>query len=349
MITKPFVMPTFLQMKTKLLITGGAGFVGSHCVEHFLKNTDWDIVVLDKLNYASSGYDRLRDIDCFDDNRVKIFTPDLQEPISDGLKQEIGEVDYILNLASESHVDNSIKDPVNFILNNIKLTLNMLEWAREIKGLKKFCQFSTDEVYGTAPIDINYKEGDRFNSGNPYSASKASQEVICQAYANTYKIPIVITNGMNFVGERQHPEKFLPLCIKKILNGETLQIHSNPEKTKAGSRYYIHPRNAAEALYFILTQTDETLDKIDASKGKFNIVGEKETDNLEFAQIIAGIIGKPLEYEFVNFHESRPGHDLRYSLNGNKLKSMGFEYPKTLEESLEKTVQWYLKNDKWLK
>jgi len=321
----------------KVLITGGAGFVGSHVVEHLLKKTDWEIIVLDKLTYASSGYDRLRDIDVFDEKRVKIFTPDLQEPIPDGLIQEIGEVDYIINMASESHVDNSIDHPVEFILNNVKLTINILEYARKIKP-KKFIQFSTDEVYGTAPEGVNYREGDRFNAGNPYSASKACQEVICQAYANTYNIPIVITNGMNFIGERQHKEKFVPICIRKILAGETISIHSNPEQTKAGSRFYIHCRNAAEALLFILTKTTETLDKIDASKGKFNIVGEKETDNLELAQMIAKTLGKKLKYELVNFHQSRPGHDLRYALDGSKLKNLGFNYPKTLEESLEKTI-----------
>jgi dTDP-glucose 4,6-dehydratase len=334
----------------KVIITGGAGFVGSHVVEAILKKTDWEIIVLDKLTYASNGYDRLRDIDVFDEKRVKIFTPDLQEPISDGLIQEIGDVDYVINMASESHVDNSIADPVNFILNNVKLTLTMLEYARKVKP-KKFIQFSTDEVYGTAPKGINYREGDRFNAGNPYSASKAAQEVICQSYANTYGIPIVITNGMNFIGERQHKEKFVPICIRKILAGKTVQIHSNPEQTKAGSRFYIHCRNAAEALLFILKETTETLDKVNASRGKFNIVGEKETDNLELAQMIAKTLGKPLKYELVNFHQSRPGHDLRYALDGSKLKNIGFNYPKTLEESLEKTIQWYIqnKNKKWLK
>jgi len=331
----------------KVLITGGAGFIGSHVVEHFLKNTDWDIVVLDKLNYASNGYDRLRDIEVFDEKRVKIFTPDLQEPLSEGLVQEIGKVDCIINMASESHVDNSILNPVNFILNNVKLTINMLEYARKIKP-KKFIQFSTDEVYGTAPEGVNYKEGDRFNSGNPYSASKACQEVICQAYANTFQLPIVITNTMNVIGERQHPEKFVPLVINKILNNETVFIHSNPDKTKAGSRFYIHARNVAEALRFIIENTTETLDKIDASKGKFNIVGERETDNLELAQIIAKFLEKELKYEFTNFHQSRPGHDLRYALDGSKLKNLGFTYPKTLEESLKKTIHWYLANEKWL-
>lgn len=335
---------------TKICITGGAGFIGSHIVEFFLKETDWDIIVLDKLTYASQGFDRLRDIDCFNESRVKIFTVDLQEPISEGVKKEIGEVDYILNLASESHVDNSIDHPVEFIKNNINLILNMLEWARTLKTLKKFIQFSTDEVYGTAPLDIDYKEGDRFNPGNPYSASKASQECIAMAYKNTYSLPIVITNTMNVIGERQHPEKFIPLCISKILKGETITIHSDSTKTKAGTRFYIHARNVAKAIYFILTNTDEYLDKIDATKGKFNIVGEKEIDNLELAQMIAKILGKELKYEMVDFHSSRPGHDLRYALDGSKLYELGFKFPKTLEESLKKTVEWTIKleNSKWL-
>jgi len=194
-------------MKKTVCITGAFGFVGAHFVEHFLKNTDWDIVVLDKLSYATNGFDRLRDINIFDEKRVKIFVIDLNLPLSDGVKKEIGEVDYIINLASESHVDNSIVDPVNFIKNNVNLCLNMFEWARELKGLKKFIQFSTDEAFGTAPEGVNYKEGDRQNPGNPYSASKAAQEAIARAYANTYGLPINITNTMNIIGERQHPEK----------------------------------------------------------------------------------------------------------------------------------------------
>ncbi|MHA1305429.1 MAG: dTDP-glucose 4,6-dehydratase [Candidatus Heimdallarchaeaceae archaeon] len=333
----------------KIVITGGAGFVGSHIVEHFLKETDWDIIVLDKLTYASSGFDRLKDIDCFDNKRVHIFTADLNEPISEGVRKEIGEVDYIVNLASESHVDNSIADPVNFVKNNINLVLNMLEWARTFKTLKKFIQFSTDEVYGTAPEGRDYKEGNRFNPGNPYSASKAAQECLAMAYKNTYGVPVVITNTMNVIGERQHPEKFVPLCIRKILNGETITIHANKDKTKAGTRFYIHARNVAKAIHFILG-LDEEMDKIDAEKGKFNIVGEKEISNLELAQMIAKHLGKELKYEMVDFHSSRPGHDLRYSLDGSKLKELGFEFPKTLEESLFKTIDWTIKpeNRKWL-
>ncbi len=335
-----------------IVLTGAAGFVGSHVVEHFLKNTDWNIVVLDKLTYASSGLDRIRDIETFNETRIKMFAADLQQPISDGVKREIGVPDYIINLASESHVNNSISDPVQFIDNNVKLMLNMLEWAKELNfegsKFKKFIQFSTDEVYGTAPDGVNYKEGDRHNAGNPYSASKDAQESICRAYANTYRLPINITNSANVIGERQHPEKFVPLCISKIMKGETMKIHSNPEQTKAGSRFYLHARNIAQALQFILEKTDEKLDKDDAAKGQWNIIADDEVDNLTMFQKIAAIMGKEGKYELVNFHASRPGHDLRYSLDGNKLKNLGFVYPVNLEDSLAKVINWTLAHPKWL-
>lgn len=334
----------------KIVITGGCGFVGSHIVEHFLKATDWEIIVLDKLTYASNGFDRLRDINCFDEKRVKMFTIDMQEPISDGVKQEIGEVDYIINLASESHVDNSITDPVNFTLNNVKLMLNILEWVRTLKTLKKFIQFSTDEVYGTAPEGVNYKEGDRHNAGNPYSASKDAQEAICRAYSNTYGLNINITNSMNIIGERQHPEKFVPLCIRKILKDEIVYIHADPTCRISGTRFYLHARNIAQALHFILTKTNEQLDKTDASLGQWNIVGEKEVANSDVARLVAKIMGKEVKMELVNFHASRPGHDLRYALDGQKLLDKGFQYPMTFEDTLKSTIAWYLKdnNKRWL-
>ena len=337
-------------MKKSLLCTGGCGFVGHHVVEHLLKNTDWNIIVLDKLSYATNGLDRLRDIKAFDEDRVKMFSVDLQLPLSVGVKKEIGEVDYILNLASESHVDNSIKDPVNFVLNNVKLTLHMLEWARELEGLKKFIQFSTDEVFGTAPKGINFKESDPHNAGNPYSASKDSQESICRAYANTYGLPINITNSMNIIGERQHPEKFVPICIRKILAGETIQVHANKDLTESGKRHYLHARNIAQAMQFILEETDERLDKHHVSNGCWNIVGDAEIANSDLALMIGKILDREAKIELISFHESRPGHDLRYSLDGNKLKEAGFSYPINFEKTLEKTVNWAIdpENKKWL-
>ncbi len=341
---------------TKIVISGGCGFVGSHVVEHFLKNTDWDIIVLDKLTYAASGLDRLRDIKAFDENRVKMFAVDLQQEISHGVKSEIGQVDYIINLASESHVDRSIADPVNFIENNVKLVLNMLEWARELNAintpqrLKKFIQFSTDEVFSTAPDGIAYKESDRHNSANPYSASKDCQESICRAYANTYGLPINITNSMNIIGERQHPEKFVPLCIRKILNDEVIQVHANEDLTESGKRHYLHARNIAQALQFILEKTNEKLDKIDSGKGCWNIVGDIELANSDLVKMIGIILQKEPKMEFVSFHASRPGHDLVYRLDGSKLKEAGFEYPKSFAETLQKVVEWTIRseNSRWL-
>lgn len=226
----------------------------------------------------------------------------------------------------------------------------MLEWARELKGLKKFIQFSTDESFGTAEDGVSYKEGDRHNAGNPYSASKDAQESICRAYANTYGVPINITNAMNIIGERQHPEKFVPLCIKKILNDEVIQIHANDDLTKAGTRHYLHARNIAQALHFILEKTDEKLDKVDAGKGCWNIVGDTEIANDDFARMIGKVMGKQPKIELVSWHSSRPGHDLAYRLDGSKIKKAGFTYPITFEESLRKTIEWTLRpeNKKWL-
>ena len=322
----------------KVILTGANGFVGHHILEHFLKKTDWEIYCLDKLSYASSGHDRIRDINVFNDERVKIFTTDLCLSFPEGLIKELGDISYIFHVAAESHVDNSISDPVPFVQNNINSTLHILEYAKSLKNLEKFIYFSTDEVYGSAPVGKNYKEGERFNCGNPYSASKGAAECICQSYANTYGMPIIITNTMNVIGERQHPEKYIPKVVKKVLNGEVVTIHSNKEKTKAGSRFYIHARNIADALLHILNNCDETLDNYDSSKGRFNIVGEKETDNLQLAQLIAKILGKELKYEMVDFHSQRPGHDLRYALDGEKMKSIGWTHPVAFEESLEKTI-----------
>lgn len=335
-------------MSKKVVITGGCGFIGHHLVEHLVINSDWDLVVLDRLSYASAGFERLRDTGTLSNPRVKVFTCDLTKKMEKGLELEIGDPDYIIHLASESHVDNSIANPVDFIHNNIDCTLYLLEWSRTLKNLKKFILFSTDEVYGTAPESIDYAEDARFNPGNPYSASKASQECIAMAYANTYRLPIIITHAMNVIGERQHQEKFVPMAIKKNLVNELVHIHADSSKTKAGKRNYIHARNVAAALLFIINNLNEFVDNIDASLGKYNIVGEKEYDNLSLALLIADLMGTHLNYEMIDFHSSRPGHDLRYSLDGSKLFDLGFSYPKTFEDSLKKTIEWTVNNPKWL-
>jgi len=160
------------------------------------------------------------------------------------------------------------------------------------------------------------------------------------AYRNTYKLPIIVTHTMNVYGERQHPEKFIPLCIRKTLKGEKVLIHADETKTKSGSRKWIHARNVCSALLFLVEKGE--------SGDKYNIVGEKEVNNLEMAQFIAKVIGKELKYEMVDFHSSRPGHDLRYSLDGTKMKNAGWELPKTFKQSLEKTIKWSLEHQEWL-
>ena len=326
---------------TKIIITGGCGFIGHHFAEHIFINTNWEIIIIDKLSYASQGYERLRDTEILHSNRVKVFTNDLINEIPNGIIKEIGnDVDYIVHMAAETHVDNSIKDPQLFIQNNIMSTFTMLEYAKTLSTLKIFFYFSTDEVFGPALNDTLYKEWDRHKPTNPYSASKSAAEQICISYENTYQVPLMIVNVMNAFGERQHVEKFIPLCIKKILNNEKIYIHSYPDKKKSGTRYYIHGRNISAAVLFLIKNGE--------IGEKYNISGEKEVSNLEMAQMIAKYMNKELKYEMVDFHSDRPGHDLRYGLDGSKLVDMGFKLPLDFDKSLEKMVKWTLDNQKWL-
>jgi len=323
----------------RLCITGGMGFIGAHFVEEILKTKDWEIVILDRLD-ISGNTKRLTDMDIWEQekHRVKFVWWDLKAELNDQVIKEIGDIDYIWHLAAGSHVDRSIEDPMSFVMDNVVGTCSLLNYARKIKP-KQFIYFSTDEVFGPAPEGTDYKEWDRYKSGNPYAASKAGAEELCVAFENTYKLPIIITHTMNVIGERQHPEKFIPMTIKNILKGDNVVIHSDKTKTKSGSRKWIHARNVCNALLF-LTDNGESGDK-------YNIVGE-EMSNLEVAQFIADTLDKPLKHEMVDFHSSRPGHDLRYSLDGSKLKEMGFEHPKTLKKSLKKTILWYLNRPDWL-
>jgi len=326
--------------RPRCLITGGCGFIGHHVVEHFVRNTDYDIVILDKLSYASKGYDRLRDSGIF--HLVQSYCVDLSNPIPPGLQYELGadRIEVILHLAAETHVDNSIDDPVPFVENNIKSTLHLLEYARKLPALKHLIYFSTDEVFGSADDGAAFKEGDAHNPSNPYSASKSAAEMICQSYHNTYALPIITMNVMNAFGERQHPEKFIPLCINKILKGDEITIHAHPGAQRSGSRFYIHARNIAASVLFVLTNGE--------IGEKYNVQGEKELDNLEVAQFIADELGMPLKFKMHDAPESRPGHDLRYALDGTRLREMGWELPLTFEQSLRKTIQWTRSNSAWL-
>jgi dTDP-glucose 4,6-dehydratase len=324
----------------RVLITGGAGFIGHHLVQHIIKTTNWQIIIFDKLNYASNGLERLKEIGAMNSRRVSYFSVDISQPISDGVRKEVGQFDIIFHLAAESHVEKSIANPEPFIISNVLGTMRMLDFANCQEKLDKFIYFSTDEVFGPAKSGIFFSEWDRYNSSNPYSASKAGAEELCLAWHNTYGTPIVISHCMNCFGERQYPEKFIPMCIKKILHGEKIVIHSNPTKTKSGSRFYIHARNVSTAVLFLVEKAE--------IGQKYNIVGEREVGNLTMAQFIADILEKKLNYEMVDFHSDRPGHDLRYALDGKKMAEMGWVLPVSFETSLKKTIRWTVENPKWL-
>ena len=337
----------------KVLITGGAGFIAHHLIGQILKTTDWQIISLDRLDY-SGNLNRLHDImlsfDLEERKRVRIVHHDLKAALNPLVCSEIGQVDYILHLAAGSHVDRSIDYPMEFVMDNVVGTCNILQFARYQPNLERFVYFSTDEVFGPAPSGIKYNENDRYNSTNPYSATKAGGEELAVAFHNTYNIPIYITHTMNVFGERQHPEKFIPMCIKRARDGESITIHSDSTKTIPGSRHYIHAEDVASAVLFLLHHQGTFSPTWGNAKcPKFNIVGSEELNNLELAKIIADAQEKELFYEMVDFHSSRPGHDLRYALNGDKMKQLGWEPSKSVRERINQVTKWTLKNDRWIK
>jgi len=279
--------------------------------------------------------------------RVTIVHCDLSAPIDRITFGRLGGeyCDYLLNVASESHVDRSISDPVPFVTNNVALVLNVLEAARKMPNLQRLIQVSTDEVYGPVAGSYKSREWDPVKPSNPYAASKAAQEAIAFSYWRTYGVPLIITNTMNIIGEMQDPEKFIPMTIKRVLAGETMTIHAAPDGT-IGSRHYLHARNQADALLFLLQK------KIGDGDGlhpmRIHVVGEREVDNLTMAQMVAEYAGRDLLYKLVDFHSSRPGHDLRYAMDGSRIEALGWKPPLSLEDSLRRTVEWTLAHPEWL-
>ena len=337
-------------MKNRLLLTGAAGFIGSHILEHVLVNTDWDIVCVcswkhkgtpERINSVLNPHPEWR-------KRVEVITHDLSTPFTEITKKRIGDIDYVINAASDSHVDRSITDPVPFIQNNVNLILTMLEWARVAKP-KVFVQVSTDEVYGAAPEGHNHKEWEPMLPSNPYSGSKAAQEAICISYWRTYGVPLILTNTMNNFGETQDSEKYVSKIIHSLNHNKPITIHGSQDG-KFGSRFYLHARNHADAILFLIQNTTPAMyghvgvDRPD----RYNVVGEKEMDNKEMADLVAKIMDKPLQYVTVDYHSTRPGHDLRYALDGEKLARMGWDAPCPLEDSMKKYINWTLEHKEWL-
>lgn len=325
-------------MRKRILLTGAGGFVGAHFIDHYLVNTDWELICID--SWAHKGIpERILDSEHYQNNknRVTVFTHDLNAPVSQVMIDRIGHIDYIINLASLSHVDTSIESPGPFIKNNVNLVINMLELARTIKP-SKFIQFSTDEVYGPMLNNEPHPEWSKILPSNPYSGSKACQEAIAISYWRTYSVPLIITNTMNIIGEKQDGEKYLPKIVRNLLDDTTLTVHA--QNGVAGSRFYLHARNAADAIMFILNNVEVAMFPKSNEPERFNVVSDIELDNLELARMVGRIMKKDLKYEFIDVHTVRPGHDPKYGLDGKKLKDAGYNYPVSFDDSLRTTINW---------
>jgi len=316
----------------RILITGASGLVGSHVLKHLLKTTDAEFICPCSWEHKGNPMNVPKD------DRVKVITHDLNSQFCDEMIKSFGEVDIILNIASDSHVDRSITDPVPFVRNNVNVALTMLELARKLKP-KLFLQFSTDEVYGSVPDNYNSMEWDAIVPSNPYSASKAAQEALAISYWRTYGVPVIITNTMNVYSSTQDWEKFIPLCVKRIVEGEEIKIHAYPDKKRAGTRFYIHADSVAEALKFIIDKVPAKLYPTVDRPERINVVGEVEIDNLALALEIGKTLDKEVKYELVDFHSARSGHDLRYALSGEKLAKLGWKPSLNFKEKLALTVQ----------
>jgi dTDP-glucose 4,6-dehydratase len=272
--------------------------------------------------------------------RLTVFCWDLAVPFSVGLKKELGDIHAIFHLAAESHVPFSITNPVEFVKNNVDSTLYLLEYARELgPKLYRFFNMSTDEVFGNAPEGTSYKETDRHNPGNPYSASKSAGEMLCLSYHNTYGLPYIGVNCMNVIGIRQTGGKFVGLCMDKISKGETIKIHSIDGVS--GSRNYVNARDVASAILYVYNHGD--------IGSRYNIPGCRDVSNLELAQTIARHMGEDLKYELVEFDESRPGFDFRYSLDGTKLKELGWTLNSTFDDTIKEIVDWTMEHPHWIR
>jgi len=325
-------------VNTRVAITGVSGFVGAHVLEYFLHTTDWEIVCLVRMSRAGN-LNRLESIvEGYNlPKRVQIIRHDLIDPL-DSVHRHIGEVDYIVHVAADSHVDDSITRPREVFVNNSLSTISMLDYARKYQTrLKRFIYYSTDEVYGDAEVGSKFKETDALNPRNPYSAGKASGEMIANAYMETYGLPITIMRTMNMFGERQDPEKFVPKIVGHILRGEKVPIHHTGGVV--GSRYWLYAKNSASAILYMLEQNEK----------KINVGSEVELSNLEMAQKVADIMGQELKYEMVEAKSIRPGYDRRYSIDYSKILELGWRPPFDFDNALEQTVKFSMNNPEWVK
>ncbi len=315
----------------KLLVTGGAGFIGSCFIRHELnKHPDYKIINLDALTYCGN-IENLKDIET-NPNYTFIHGNICDKNLVRSIAEE---VDCIVNFAAESHVDNSIKTPEIFIETNIQGTLNLLQAGKEC-GIERFLQVSTDEVYGTLGSEGYFYETTPLAPNSPYSASKAGADMLVRAYKETFGLPVLNTRCSNNYGPYQYPEKLIPFFISKLLKGEKVPVYGDGLNIRDWLYVYDH----CEAIDIVL------------HNGKigevYNIGGHNEKTNLEITRLILEAMGKDENY--IEYVKDRPGHDRRYAISNDKItKELGWTPSITFETGIKLTIDWYLNNLDWIK
>ncbi|MCG9793938.1 dTDP-glucose 4,6-dehydratase [Flavobacterium algicola] len=329
----------------KILITGGAGFIGSHVVRLFVtKYSDYQIFNLDALTYAGN-LENIIDIEK-SPNYTFVKGDIADEKFIKDLFQE-HQFDGVLHLAAESHVDRSIEDPMAFVRTNVIGTVNLLNAARELwKGNfenKRFYHISTDEVYGSLGAEGLFTETTAYDPNSPYSASKASSDHFVRAYGETYGLPYVLTNCSNNYGPNHFPEKLIPLFINNIIQKKPLPVYGDGNYT----RDWLFVVDHARAIDLVFHEG--------TNHGTYNIGGFNEWKNIDLVRLLCGIMDDKLgreegeSAELITYVKDRPGHDLRYAIDANKINSeLGWSPSVTFEQGLEQTVNWYLNNSEWL-
>lgn len=315
--------------KMRILVTGGCGFIGSNFIHYMLERYEYEIVNLDKLTYAGN-LENLKDVE--HDQRYTFVKGDIADRVLLGKIFE-RKFDVIVNFAAESHVDRSILDPSDFIKTNVFGTYNLLEMAKE-KGVGKFIQISTDEVYGSLGPEGKFTEETPLSPSSPYSASKASADLLAMAYYRTYGLPVIITRCSNNYGPYQFPEKLIPLMITNALEDKELPVYGDGKNI----RDWIHVYDHARAIDLVI------------HRGKageiYNIGADNERTNIEIVQMLLDILGKP--HSLIRFVKDRPGHDRRYAIEAEKIKrELGFKVQVDFTRGLKETVKWYIENRSW--
>jgi len=313
----------------KVLVTGGAGFIGSNFVVRLLeKYPDTHVVVLDKLTYAGN-FANLRDVK--KNPRFSFVKGDICDQAT--AEKCVKECDVVVNFAAESHVDRSIEDASAFIRSNFSGVFQLLEACRKF-DVPKFEQISTDEVYGSTASG-SFSEEDSLNPSNPYSASKASADLLVKSYFVTYGVPVVITRSTNNYGLRQHTEKLIPKMITNAMHDKKLPVYGDGKNV----RDWIHVFDNCDGIELVMDKGE--LGEV------YNIGGGNERTNIDIVRMILRELGKP--ESLIEFVKDRPGHDRRYSLDCAKIKKLGWKPRITLEEGVRQTVDWYRKNEWWVK